>query len=65
MIILFIILVGLAVPSWTMFNEFEGRDRSKMGLMHKLTLGQLGFAKALCKDTSLESGLLNLVCYTG
>lgn len=65
MIFLFVILIALAIPGFWMYNDFDGGDRGSHGLLYKLTIGQLGFAKALCKDTTLESGNLNLVCYTG
>ena len=65
MIILFIILVLCVAPGFWMFNEFDGGDRAQHSLTSRLSIAQLGFAKAFCKDTSLASGFLNIVCYTG
>lgn len=65
MILLFLILTLISVPNVWVFNDFDGGDRSDSSLLYKASIGQLGFAKALCWDTTLDSGLLNLKCYTG
>ena len=63
--ILFVILVICVIPAFWMFNDFDGGDRAPHSFTSRMSIAQLGFAKALCKDTPLESGFLNLVCHTG
>ena len=65
MIVLFLILTAISIPNVWIFNDFDGGDWSDQSLLYRASIGQLGFAKALCRDTTLDSGLLNLKCYAG
>ncbi|CAI2376938.1 unnamed protein product [Moneuplotes crassus] len=63
-IIFFIILV-LSLPSIYLFAFYSEGNRHYNGLLHSISIGNLGFSSTLCKDTSLAVNRLNLICATG
>lgn len=65
MIILFLLIVAVSIPNFWIFNDFDGGDRGDHDWIFRLSIAQLGFAKALCRDTSLGTGKLRLNCYAG
>ena len=65
MIILCVLLVLITAPNFWLYNEFDGGNRKPVPWYSRLSISQIGFSKTLCKDTTLESGYLNLRCYAG
>ena len=63
--ILFVILVLCVIPAFWMFNNFDDGDRASHSFTSRISIALFGFVEALFKDTSLETGFLNLVCLTG
>lgn len=58
--ILFFIMLLLAIPSMYFFAYFKLGNRNKDGIMHAITLGNIGFSSIVCKDTALAVNHLHL-----
>jgi hypothetical protein len=65
LIIMFLLLTLLAVPSFYLFTNYEGRNRQNSGLLHSVSLGNMGFSQTICHDITLMVGKLTLACPTG
>ena len=65
LILMMVIIICIQIPIMYIFKNFEYGNTTGSGLIHSLSIGNLGFAEPLCKDTNLGSGLLDLKCDTG
>jgi len=60
LVVLYVIMLLLALPSIYLFAFYEGGNRDNHGWFHSLTIGNLGFSKAICTDVSLSVNKLSL-----
>ena len=65
LIVMMSTIILLLLPLMWMYSTFEFGNEEKSGSIHSLSLGNLGFSKSICKDTTVGSGKLFFDCPTG
>lgn len=63
--VIFLLMLLLALPSMYMFAYYNHGNKHPDGLLHSITIGNLGFSHPKCKDTSLAVDRLDIYCSTG
>ena len=58
-------IIAMLSPLMWLYSSFEHGNDIASGEIHKLSLGNLGFAGPQCKDTTVGSGKLLFGCPTG
>ncbi|CAI2372771.1 unnamed protein product [Moneuplotes crassus] len=64
-ILIFTALTLLSLPSFYFYWNFREVQDENIGWMNKLSMGNLGYSHALCRDVHLGVGKLTLSCSTG
>lgn len=66
MICMLLIICLVTIPSMVLFSSYKNGNRDKrVTWINEINIGELGFSKAYCKDTNMESRYLKLKCNTG
>ena len=58
-------IILLLLPLMWMYSTFEFGNEVETSHIHSLSLGNLGFSKSICLDTTVGSGSLYFDCTTG
>ena len=61
----FVLMLIVALPSFYLFLYYEGGRKSGSTILNYLSIGNLGFSSAVCKDISLKVGNLTMSWPTG
>ena len=65
LILMMLTIILIQIPFMYQYKNFQHGNRKASGTLHSYSLGNLGFANPLCKDTTLGSGRIVLSCSTG
>jgi len=66
MIWMLIAICAISIPSMIFFTSYKNGDRDiTHNSLYKFGIANLGFAKAYCWDTNMNSWFLRLECQTG
>ena len=65
LIVMFLCLSLVSIPTLYLLSSYEGRNTSPAGFLHSLSFGNLGFSQTVCNDVSLGVSNLTLHCPVG